>query len=150
MMSMNTINLLLFKVNTGSAEEYYAIDVDKVYEIRVVEKITAIPDARIITGIMNLRGKIISVVDINDLLGFDYKGDVSKRKILIASVNNTTLGLIVDDVEQVAKITDGSIDYNAAILDNIPYIKGIIKMNDRLVIYLDIDKLFNNGGMLQQ
>lgn len=138
------LNLLLFKLylDDGSAE-YYAVDVDKIYEIRAMEKVTRIPDSRMISGIMNLRGKIIPVVNIKNVLG--YSSNVDPRRILIADVNNTTIGLMVDDVEQVAKIAVDSIEFNASILDNVPYIKGIIKMQDRLILYIDIDKLMGGG-----
>ncbi|MCS7142059.1 MAG: chemotaxis protein CheW [Candidatus Nitrosocaldus sp.] len=141
----NILNLLLFKlqINDGNVE-YYAVDVDKIYEIRAMEKITRIPEARVISGIMNLRGKIISVVDIKNILG--YNSNTDPKRILIADVNGTMLGLMVDDVEQVAKIASDSIEFNAAILDNVPYIKGIIKMQDKLVVYIDIDKLFDIKG----
>ncbi|GBC74337.1 MULTISPECIES: chemotaxis protein CheW [Candidatus Nitrosocaldus] len=145
MMSSNILNLLLFKLemSDGSAE-YYAVDVDKIYEIRAMEKVTRIPDARIISGIMNLRGKIISVVDIKNILG--YNSSVEPKRILIADVNGTMLGLMVDDVEQVAKVASDNIELDASILDNVSYIKGIIKMQDKLVVYLDIDKLFDMKG----
>jgi purine-binding chemotaxis protein CheW len=150
MMSSNILNLLLFKLKIDDdSEEYYAVDVDKIYEIRAVEKITRIPDSRLITGIMNLRGKIISVIDIKSILGFSSI-KIEKGRILIADVNGVMLGLLVDDVEQVAKVSSESIDYNAAILDNIPYVKGIIKMQDRLVVYIDLDKLLSNGGGIHQ
>ncbi len=154
MLSSSIINLLLFKLRIDDGnEEYYAVDVNKVYEIRVVERITRVPDSRLIAGVMNLRGKVISVVDIKSRLGFDVDwnrkdGDKDKDKegrILVVDVNGTMLGLLVDDVEQVIKVTSESIDYNPAIIDNIPYIKGIIKMQDRLVVYIDIDKLLGEA-----
>lgn len=152
MLSSSIINLLLFKLRIDDGnEEYYAVDVNKVYEIRVVERITRVPDSRLIAGVMNLRGKVISVVDIKSRLGFDVDwnrkdGDKDKEgRILVVDVNGTMLGLLVDDVEQVIKVTSESIDYNPAIIDNIPYIKGIIKMQDRLVVYIDIDKLLGEA-----
>lgn len=149
--SNNILNLLLFKLRMDDgSEEYYAVDVDKIYEIRAVEKITRIPDSRLITGIMNLRGKIISVIDIKSILGFSSNVEIGKRRILIVDVNGVMLGLLVDYVEQVAKVTSESIDYNVAIFDNVPYVKGIIKMQDRLVVYIDLNKLLNNGGDMHQ
>ncbi|MEM0446646.1 MAG: chemotaxis protein CheW [Candidatus Nitrosocaldus sp.] len=141
----NILNVLLFKlhIDDGSVE-YYAVDVDKIYEIRAMEKVTRIPEAKVISGIMNLRGKIISIVDIKNILG--YNSSIEPKRILIANANGTMLGLMVDDVEQVAKITSDSMEFNAAILDNVPYIKGIIKMQDKLVVYIDIDKLFDMKG----
>ncbi|GBC73154.1 Chemotaxis protein CheW [archaeon HR04] len=145
MMSSDILNLLLFKLEMSDGNtEYYAVDVNKIYEIRAMEKVTRVPDARIISGIMNLRGKIISVVDIKNILG--YNSSVEPKRILIADVNGTMLGLMVDDVEQVAKVASDNIELNASILDNVPYIKGIIKMQDKLVVYLDIDKLFDMKG----
>lgn len=145
MMSSNILNLLLFKLEMSDGSvEYYAVDVDKIYEIRAMEKVTRIPDVRIISGIMNLRGKIISVVDIKNILG--YNSSEEPKRILIADVNGTMLGLMVDDVEQVAKVASDNIELNATILDNVSYIKGIIKMQDKLVVYLDIDKLFDIKG----
>lgn len=155
MLSSNIINLLLFKLRIADGnEEHYAVDVNKVYEIRVVERITRVPYSRLIAGVMNLRGKVISVVDIKSRLGFDvdvnWNGNGKERakdkgKILVVDANGTMLGLLVDDVEQVIKATSDSIDYNPAIIDNIPYIKGIIKMQDRLVVYIDIDKLLGEA-----
>ncbi|MEM0367498.1 MAG: chemotaxis protein CheW, partial [Candidatus Nitrosocaldus sp.] len=114
----NILNVLLFKlhIDDGSVE-YYAVDVDKIYEIRAMEKVTRIPEAKVISGIMNLRGKIISIVDIKNILG--YNSSIEPKRILIANANGTMLGLMVDDVEQVAKITSDSMEFNAAILDNV-------------------------------
>lgn len=148
MMSNNAsdiLNVLLFKLHIDDGSmEYYAVDVDKIYEIRAMEKITRIPEAKVISGIMNLRGKIIPVVNIKNILGYD--SSIEPKRILIADVNGTMLGLMVDDVEQVAKVASDKIEFNTAILDNMPYIKGIIKMEDKLVVYIDIDKLLDMRG----
>ncbi len=139
-----TSYFVIFNLKIEDRVESYAIEIDKVREIRSVESITKVPNTDHILGIINLRGKIISIVDMKYILGFGHTDRNLMQKILIVEIKNNILGLLVDDVEQVAKMNLKEVEYNTSMLD-VDYIKGIIKMQDKLVLIIDLEKLFGDG-----
>ena len=141
------LNLVVFNMNIDNRVESYAIEIDKVHEIRAVENITKVPNTTTILGIMNLRGKIISIVDMRHMLGFGNSIIDQKKRILIVDVKGNMLGLLVDNVEQVLKLPLENIEFDVNILEDIPYIRGTVKMHDKLILILDLEKLI--GGMIE-
>ncbi|GIU70569.1 MAG: chemotaxis protein CheW [Candidatus Nitrosocaldaceae archaeon] len=135
------VNLVVFNIIIDDKKENYALEIDKVHEIRAVGNITKIPNATHILGIMNLRGKIISVIDTKYILGFGLSTIRQKQKILIVEVKGNIIGLLVDDVEQVLKLPLDKIEFDINILEDIPYIRGTVKFDDKLILILDIEKL---------
>ncbi len=140
-----TLYLVIFSIRVNERVESYAIEIDKVHEIRAVENITRVPNTTNMLGVMNLRGKIISVVDMKYILGFGNSEIDQKQRILIVEVKGNTLGLLVDDVEQVLKIPLAEVEFNMNVLEDVPYIRGIVKMQDKLILILDLERLF--GGV---
>jgi purine-binding chemotaxis protein CheW len=134
--------------NSAGKKEDYAIPIEQVREIRAVEKITKVPRSEsYVKGIMNLRGLIIPVIDVKEKLGLssDNMSNSTKRRILVAEVNGTLTGLLVDEVDQVMRLQTKDIEQAPQnVLESHNYITGIAKINEKLVILLDVASLLGN------
>jgi purine-binding chemotaxis protein CheW len=135
-------------VNPAGKKEDYAVPIEQVREIRAVEKITKVPRSEsYVKGIMNLRGLIIPVIDVKEKLGLgsDGKSNSTKQRILVAEVSGTLTGLLVDEVDQVMRLQTKDIEAAPqGAFESYNYINGIAKINEKLVILLDVVSLL--GG----
>ncbi|WP_261830578.1 chemotaxis protein CheW [Inconstantimicrobium mannanitabidum] len=126
--------------------EQFAVETSKIQTITDVMKVTRVPKAPAhIRGLINLRGSILSLLDINLLLGLDNSesNKTEAENIIILKVNDEQIGISVDQVHEVLDVEEKSIqkfndDKNQA------YIKGILNFSDRVVTVIDIDKLLTN------
>ena len=145
-----TIQVVTFTITGKSSKPgNYAVPIEQVKEIRTVDAITKIPRSKsYVKGIMNLRGKIIPIVDVNEKIGVtSTETDSSKQRILVADVNDTLTGLLVDEVNEVQRLSlneieappDGSFEDGA-------YIKGIANIKDRLIVLLDVSKFLSDSA----
>ena len=148
------IQLVVFSLTDQSTKrnEEYGVGVEQVQEIRTLETITRLPNAPIhVRGVTNLRGKIISIIDIKQKLGFAASDIDNNSRILIAEINSKQVGLLVDQVDQVMRISTSDIDLQSDSTGFTQYMKGIAKIQERLIIILDLPKLLedidnNNSG----
>ena len=127
--------------------EIYGVNVKQIQEIRNVEKITRLPKSpEFVKGIMNLRGQIITIIDVKQKLDFDTNNEENQNSsILISKINDQTLGFLIDDVDDVIRIDEKDIDRNTLEnSDSASYLQGFVKTNDRLIILLDLEKLILN------
>ncbi len=143
--SVDTIQVVSFMiVNQSNKKEDYAIPIEQVREIRSVEKITRVPRSEShVKGIMNLRGLIIPVIDVKEKLGLGtHTTTDSKQRILVANIADSLTGLLVDEVDQVMRIQTKDIDSAPqGATESHHYIKGIAKLDQRLIILLDAEAL---------
>ena len=136
--------LQLVSFNLGNEE--YAVDILKVQEINRMVEITAIPNAPFdIEGVINLRGKVIPVINLRKKFGFDVKEVDAHSRIIVVDVG-ATVGLIVDSVSEVLRLPSETIEPPPRMTANgsAEYILGIGKLQDRLLILLDIDSLLRD------
>ena len=131
------MQFVIFKLG----EEHFAVETDKVLSINDMMTITKVPKApNYIKGLINLRGSIKSLVDLNLLLNIE--SDKKQNNIIILKVNEEELGVTVDDVEEVIDIEENRLQK----LDNHSTeanIKGIIHLEDKLLTVINIEKLIN-------
>jgi purine-binding chemotaxis protein CheW len=143
--STDSIQVVSFNILASGKKEDYAVPIEQVREIRAVEKITKVPRSEShVKGIMNLRGLIIPVIDVKEKLGLSSEGNTnsSKQRILVAEVNGALTGLLVDEVDQVMRIQTKDIEQAPqGAFESYHYIRGIAKMNEKLVILLDVESL---------
>ena len=143
--SADTIQVVSFMLqNQAGKKEDYAIPIEQVREIRSVEKITRVPKSEsFVKGIMNLRGLIIPVIDVKEKLGLGSQGTTSvKQRILVANIGDSLTGLLVDEVDQVMRIQTKDIDSAPQTAsESHHYIRGIAKLDQRLVILIDAEIL---------
>jgi purine-binding chemotaxis protein CheW len=139
--SADTIQVVSFMLqNQAGKKEDYAIPIEQVREIRAVEKITRVPKSEShVKGIMNLRGLIIPVIDVKEKLGLGTQNaSTTKQRILVTTIADSLTGLLVDEVDQVMRIQIKDIDSTPqAISESHHYIRGIAKLDQRLIMLLD-------------
>jgi len=123
--------------------EEYAIHIKFVTEIVVMQQITAVPDMPdYIRGVINLRGKVISLMDIRTRFHLDSADYDDRTCIIVIDVDELTIGLIVDTVKEVVDIPVDLIDpppktYSGRGND---YVQGLGKIGDKVKILLDVEK----------
>lgn len=137
------LQLVTFKLGT----EEFGVDILKVQEINKMMSITKIPNApTFIEGVINLRGKIIPIVDLRKRLGFrDQPYDKSTR-IIVVELDGLVLGFIVDSVSEVLRIPENTIEPPPSMVAGIEseYIEGVGKLDERLLILLELKKVFSS------
>ena len=144
-------------VTFKSGHEYYGIKIQYVNEIIVFQEITEIPESEdYIKGLINLRGKIIPVIDVR--LRFKQKPiEYNDRTcIIVLNVNGTVVGLIVETIAEVVEIPEENILPSPTIgnsekAQNV-FVHSIGKVGDTVKLLLDPDKLLNDEDltMLEQ
>jgi purine-binding chemotaxis protein CheW len=125
-------------------EETYGVQIGSVKEIVRVPEITAVPNAPdMIEGVINLRGKIIPVMDLRKRFGSTSIQSDKKNRILVVELENRLLGLIVSSASEVLKIPPSEIESPGAVFaeGESSYVTGVGKLKGRLVILLDIARL---------
>ncbi len=129
------------------ADEVYRISIGYVTEIIGVLKITILPDTPdYIKGIMNLRGKVIPVVDVRLRFGMDERAHDERTCIVVVGYKNFTIGLIVDSVAEVLDIPDDDVQSPPKVGQGSErkYIEGLGKIDDTVKILLNIHQLLFN------
>jgi purine-binding chemotaxis protein CheW len=142
MQTNNELQLVIFRL----AKEEYGLPITKVQEINRLVPITKLPQTpSFMEGIINLRGRIIPIVDLRKRFGVAVKDYDDDNRIIIVEVNGQTVGIIVDAVAEVVRLPQANVEPPppAFILDA-EYIHGVGKMDDRLLILLDIDKILTS------
>jgi purine-binding chemotaxis protein CheW len=137
------LQLVTFKL--GSEE--FAVDILKVQEINKMMNITKIPNApAFIEGVINLRGKIIPIVDLRKRLGFKDQDYDKSTRIIVVELDGLVLGFIVDSVSEVLRIPENTIEPPPTMIAGIEseYIEGVGKVDDRLLILLELKKIFSS------
>jgi purine-binding chemotaxis protein CheW len=129
--------------------EEYAIQVLKVREIVKIQHITSVPETPAeVRGVINLRGKVIPVVDLRMKFGLPEMEYGHRTCIIVVEVGGSTssnVGIIVDEVSEVMNLADSDIqdtpDFGRGV--QMPYLLGMAKIKDRVKILLDIDEVLN-------
>lgn len=125
------------------ASEIYGIDIKTVREIIRMQKITYVPDAPpYVEGMINLRGRVIPVVDLRRRFGLMVADASPEMRILVVDIAGEDIGVIVDAVTEVKRIAGTSVQRDAllATTDQANYLEGIAKLGDQLLILLDLER----------
>ena len=126
--------------------ETFGVRIASVREIVRVPEITAVPSAPdTVEGVINLRGKIIPVMDLRKRFGHvDIQTD-KKNRILVVELNNKLVGLIVNAASEVLKIPPSEIEAPGSVFaeGESSYVTGVGKLKGRLIILLDVSKLLH-------
>ncbi len=133
-------------VNFRLRDEEFGLDIGSVREITRVTDITHIPEApSFIYGVTNLRGQVIAVIDLAKQFGLAPQQDLPETaKIVVTEIKGQTVGMLVDEVPEVLKIADENIEPAPELVQTevrTDYIKGVCKLDNRLIILLDLEKL---------
>jgi purine-binding chemotaxis protein CheW len=128
------------------ANETFGVRISSVREIVRVPEITSVPNAPdTVEGVINLRGKIIPVMDLRKRFGQAEIHNDKKNRILVVELEGKLLGLIVNSASEVLKIPPSEIEAPATVFADgeSSYVTGVGKLNGRLIILLDIIKLLH-------
>ncbi len=130
--------------------ETYGIGISAVREIVRVPEITAVPNAReAIEGVINLRGKIIPVMDLRKRFGEADTRTDKKSRILVVEIENRLLGLLVNSASEVLNLAPSEIESPGStfVEGESSYVTGVGKLGGRLIILLDIAKLLQRQDL---
>jgi len=130
--------------------ETFAMPIARVREIVRVPPITAIPEApACVEGVINLRGRIIPVMDLRKRFGEMTISANKKNRILVAEIEGKVVGLIVDAASEVLKIPPAEIEDPPDVLGDggLDYVTGMGKLGDRLIILVDVSRLLQPGEL---
>lgn len=140
--------LQLVGFKTGN--EYYGLPVGKIKEIVRVPEITNVPDAPyFLNGVINLRGRIVPVVEMSRRLGMASPGRKKSNRILVLELDGSTVGLLVDSASEILKVPEDLIEPPPGIISAVgaEYVTGVGKLKDKLIVLLDVSKLLSAEEM---
>ncbi len=134
------------------ANEMYGIEILKVREIIGMMEITPVPQTPgFVKGLINLRGKVIAVIDLRTKFNLEEKAYTSETCMIIADLVEKQVALVIDSVCEVVDIPVSGVEetpsFGASI--NTAFIKGIGKMEKQVIILLDIEKVFNSEELVK-
>jgi len=128
-------------VNFTIGEVNYGVPVEQVREVRDMQAVTPVPGSPpFVEGVTNLRGQIITVMDLRRRLGLPEKGSAGE-KIIIIDLGKHAIGVVVDSVTEVSTIREHDIERNSEVTSSLDEsIIGVGKQSNRLTIILDVAK----------
>lgn len=138
--------LQLVSFNIGSEE--FGVDILKVQEINRMVEITKVPQApHYVEGVINLRGKVIPIIDLRKRFSLEIKAHDKNTRIVVVDIGGNIMGMIVDAVSEVLRLPSDTIEPPPELVTGInsEYIKGVAKLEDRLLIFLDLSKVIDVG-----
>jgi purine-binding chemotaxis protein CheW len=124
-------------------QEEYGVDVRQVQEIRRVGEITAVPRApEFVRGVINLRGRILPVLDLKKKLGLGEVAHERSARIVVVRTQGRMLGLLVDGASQVLKVPVSRVESppEEVVERGGDYIRAVAKLDDRLIILIDLER----------
>ena len=142
----NSIQIVCFKI--GSEE--YGIDILQVQEILKIPKVTKLPkSSRHILGVIDLRGRVIPIIDLGKRFGIVADLSNSSRAVVV-DIEGKQVGLAIDSVSHVIKVDAGDIEPPPPVVKGISgkYIVGIAKLKTGFVVILDINQIFSSEEIM--
>ncbi len=141
--SDSELQLVVF--NTGKEE--FGVEIMNVQEIIRMTNITKVPQTPgYVRGIINLRGRIIVVINLNVILGMENREQDDNTRIIVTNIGDTVMGFVVDSVSEVIRLPEKNVEPAPAIIANkigTEYVRGVGKLDNRLLILLNLDKILS-------
>ena len=135
-----TLQLVSFSI----ADETFRINILNVQEIIRLVEITRVPNSLPhVEGVINLRGQIVSVVDLRTRLGIARQAPSTQTRIMVVECDDKTVGFLVDEVRQVLRISNAVIESTPTLTTHADaqYVRGVAKLDDTLLTLLDPHEL---------
>ena len=126
------------------AAELYGVEIARVHEIIRMQTITRVPRApSFVEGVINLRGKVIPVVDLRRRFGLPTGEHTRATRIVVVEIGDQVVGIVVDGVSEVLRVSASVVEPPSPVVAGLDsdYVQGIAKLPDRLVIMLDLDRV---------
>ena len=131
--------------------ENFGVEIASVESIIKMQPITQLPHvSSFVEGVTNLRGKVLPVIDLRKRFGLVPQETDKNSRIIVVSLDQTEVGMIVDEVSEVLTVPAGVVEPVPAITSTVDssFITGIAKLNQRLVILLDLHSILANEEKL--
>ena len=133
-------------VSFGLADEEYGIEITKIREIILITEITQVPQTpHYVKGLINLRSTVIPVIDLRTRFDLPEAEATDESRIMVLNVGSKTVGIVVDAVSEVLRVSHKDIAPPPPTVAGLgrEYLTGLVKLEDRLLIMLDIDKILD-------
>ncbi|HLR07949.1 MAG TPA: chemotaxis protein CheW [Bacillota bacterium] len=133
-------------------DEEYAVPVGQVGSIERIEPITRVPQtAAFVKGVINLRGVVTPIIDLRTRFGLEEAEYSDSTRIIIIHMDEMEVGLIVDSANDVIDIPHDAIEPAPEVVGavDVDYIKGVAKLENRLLILLDLEKVLSKDEMAE-
>ena len=134
-------------VSFVTENEEFGVDILKVQEIIRTVEITRVPKSPdFVEGVINLRGKIVPVIDLRKRFGIRSKERDNETRIIVVELTDKVVGFLVDKVKEVIRVEKSVIEPPPELTTNVNsnYITGVAKLQDRLLILLDLNKVLSS------
>jgi purine-binding chemotaxis protein CheW len=144
------MNKPLHLIGFSIGRETFGVPIELVHQIVCVPEITAVPESpECVEGVINLRGKIVSIVDLRKRFGEKEIQNNRKNRVLVVEVESKMVGLIVDSASEVLKIPLSEIEHPPNVFEEgeLNYVTGVGKLNGRLIILVDLTKILQRGEL---
>lgn len=129
---------------TGS--EYFGVPIAKVKEIVPVPEITAVPEApEFLNGVMNLRGRIVPVIEMDRRLGMAGQGRKKTNRVLVLEIDGSMVGLLVESSSEILKVPEELVEPPPGLISSLGanYVTGVGKLKDKIIVLLDVARLLS-------
>ena len=137
---------LTFKLETSR----YGVSIESVREINRLTKIAKVPEApHYVAGVINLRGKIISVIDLRKRLNMPEVEATKETCIIVMETKGGQVGVIVDSVQAVVDLTSEQIDDSPLQDDKESFVRSIGKLDEELIMLIEIDQCLHADPLSQ-
>ena len=143
------LQLVVFKLG----KEEYGVEIHEVREIIKKDKVTSVPNApAFVEGIINLRGKIVVVINLLQRFGTFNEDEHKGTHIIISEVEDNSFGILVDEVSEVLRISQNGIKKAPGIIASkihADYLRGVGIVGERLLIMLDLMKVVSEKELVE-
>ena len=139
---------LLQLVTFGVEGEEYGVEILSVKEIIRMVQVTKVPRSPdFVEGVINLRGRIIPIIDLRKRFGLNSRARDKETRIIVVELSGITVGFVVDSVSEVLRIPADTVEPPPPVVSGAEadYISGVGKLEDRLLILLDLDKVMSQA-----
>jgi purine-binding chemotaxis protein CheW len=140
----DTIQVVSFKL--GSEE--YGVDIAQVQEINRMVAVTHVPRApQFMEGVINLRGQLIPIIDLRSRFGMPRAEHTKNTRIVVTEIGAKRVGMVVDSVSEVLRLPVDHVEAAPEMITGVDteYIRGVGKIEDRLIILLDLAKIISGS-----
>ena len=130
--------LVIFQLN----DQQYALPIHQTQEIVRMTSITRVPNTKpFVEGIINLRGNIIPVINMNKRLSLPVSDYNEDTRIIVVELKGQKVGIIVDNVSEVGRYTESEVEPPSVVGEDVDYLTGVVKKDNALWLMLNLEKV---------
>ena len=142
------VKVIVFRLQN----EEYGVPIDYVGSIERMLEITRIPNTpKFIKGVINLRGIVTPVIDLRERFGMETSEYSNRSRMIIVHIDDKEVGMIVDEANDVVDLSEDDIETPPEVIGSVDtdYVRGVAKLEHRLLILLNLERVLANEGVNQ-